>query len=299
MRTRNAILTRGSLASLTVLSSMSLMSLMSLMSSACSSPPPAPDRMVEYRSPAGVEYLSLADTGAVAHADSVLAADPRNVDKILQLGLAQAGIRQYREAVATFTRGIDIAPDSAILYRWRGHRYLSVRQFDSAQADLEHGLALDSTLYGCWYHLGVVKYVKGDFGGAADAFAHALPLAPNDEEHAGSIDWGWMSLSRAGRAADAQAWLEHNDDSIPGDNAYTRRLQLYRGHIQPDQLITPADTEDVQVATLQYGLGNWYLLHGDTARARGAFQAAVASGGWPAFGFIAAEAELGRLGSSD
>ncbi len=198
----------------------------------------------------------------------------------------------------TFTRAIAIAPDSGILYRWRGHRYLSVRQLDSARADLEHGLALDSTLYGCWYHLGVVKYVTGDFGGAADAFARALPLAPNAEEHAGSIDWGWMSLSRAGHSADAQAWLDRNSDSIPAVNAYTRRLQLYRGQIPPDQLITPADTQDIQVATLKYGLGNWYLVRGDTAQARAAFQASVASGGWPAFGFIASEAELRRLGAA-
>jgi tetratricopeptide (TPR) repeat protein len=256
-----------------------------------------PDHPVEYRSPAGVGYVALADTGAVAHAESTLAADPRNVEKILQLGLAQAGIRAYREAIATFTRAIAIAPDSGILYRWRGHRYLSVRQLDIARADLEHGLALDSTLYGCWYHLGVVKYVTGDFGGAADAFAHALPLAPNAEEHAGSIDWGWMSLSRAGRADDAQAWLARNSDSIPVVNAYTRRLDLYRGRMTPEQLITPADTQDIQVATLKYGLGNWYLLHGDTAQARAAFEASVASGGWPAFGFIASEAELRRLGA--
>lgn len=283
MRTRNVILTGGSLAVLAALPY------------GCGSPPSTPP--VEYRSPAGVEYVALADTGAVAHAEAAVAADPGNVEKILQLGLAEAGIREYREAIATFTRGLAIAPDSAILYRWRGHRHLSLREFDPARADLEHGLALDSTLYGCWYHLGIVKYVTGDFDGAADAFAHALPLAPNPEEHAGSIDWGWMSLSRAGRSADARSWLDRNSEPIPEVDAYTRRLQLYRGDIQPDQLLTPADTEDIQIATLQYGLGNWYLVHGDTARARAAFQASVASGGWPAFGFIASEADLARLGN--
>ncbi len=286
MRVRNAFLSAGLLATT------------QLLSTGCS--PAQSDQsasVVEYRSPAGVEYLAQADTGAVARADSAVTADPRNAQKLLQLGLAQAGIRAYREAIATFTRAIAIAPDSGILYRWRGHRYLSVRQLDSARADLEHGLRLDSTLYGCWYHLGVVKYVTADFAGAADAFAHALPLAPNPEEHAGSIDWGWMSLSRAGRTADAKAWLDRNSDSIPETNAYTRRIQLYRGRITPEQLITPADTQDIQVATLKYGLGNWYLLHGDTTQARAAFQSAVASGGWPAFGFIASEAELRRLGT--
>ena len=94
---------------------------------------------VEYRSPAGVEYRAQRDTGAIARAESALAADPRNVDKIIGLGVAQSGVRQYREAVATFTRGVKIAPNHALLYRWRGHRYLSTRQFDKAMDDLQRG----------------------------------------------------------------------------------------------------------------------------------------------------------------
>src|SRR3982075_3297960 len=90
---------------------------------------------VEYRSPAGVEYRSQRDTGAIARAESALAADPRNVDKIIALGVAQSGVRQYREAIVTFTSGLDIAPNNALLYRWRGHRYLSTRQFDQAMDD--------------------------------------------------------------------------------------------------------------------------------------------------------------------
>jgi tetratricopeptide (TPR) repeat protein len=252
---------------------------------------------VEYRSPAGVNYLAQPDTaGAVARAQSALSADPRNVDSILALGLAQAGIREYREAIATFTRGIGIEPNDPILYRWRGHRHLSVRELDSARADLDHGLSLDSTCYGCWYHLGIVKYVGGDFNGAADAFAHALPLAPDSGERAGSIDWSWMSLSRAGRAAEAQAVLDQHPDSLPEGYGYTQRIRLYRGAISPSEVVTPADTDGVQVATLSYGVGNWYLVRGDTARAREWFERSVhAADGWPAFGFIASEVELRRL----
>ncbi|HET9709036.1 MAG TPA: tetratricopeptide repeat protein [Gemmatimonadales bacterium] len=240
-------------------------------------------------------YISQPDTGGVARAESALAAAPRDVHRIIALGVAQSAIRRYREAIASFSRGITIAPDSGILYRWRGHRYLSVRQLDSARADLEHGLRLDSTLYGCWYHLGIVKYVTGDFAGAAAAFAHALPLAPDSGERAGSIDWSWMSLMRAGRAPEAQAVLERNSAGPRGGNFYDTRLRLYRGQIGPDQVVTPTDTADIALATLSYGLGNWYLLRGDTANAKQWFERSVRSGGWPAFGFIASEAELRRL----
>jgi len=255
----------------------------------------ASGQTVQYRSPAGVEYKSQADTGAIARADSALRADPRSVEKIIALGIAQSGARQFREAIATFTRGLSIAPNDPMLYRWRGHRYLSLRQFDRAMADLSRGLALDSTNYGVLYHLGIVRFARGDFTGAADAFASAQRRPPDGGELAGSTDWLWMSLMRAGRASDAAAMLARRPDSLPVANAYARRLKLYRGEISPDSVFTPADTSDIQVATLSYGLGNWYLVRGDTARARSWFEHSIASGGWPAFGFIISEVELRRL----
>jgi tetratricopeptide (TPR) repeat protein len=250
---------------------------------------------VQYRSPAGVEYGSQPDTaGAVARARQALAADPKNVDLVIALGTAQAGVRQMREAVETFTKGIAIAPNDARLYRWRGHRHLSLREFDAAKADFAKGLALDSTLYGIWYHLGIVRFAEGDFAGAADAFRRAQPRAPDAGELAGSTDWLWMSLARAGRLAEAKAMLDRRPDSLTVENAYAQRLRMYRGLTRPDSLFTPADTADVQVATLSYGLGNYYLVQGDTVRARRAFERAIQSGGWPGFGFIMSEVELRR-----
>jgi hypothetical protein len=140
-----------------------------------------------------------------------------------------------------------------------------------------------------------VRFVNGDFGGAADLFRRARPLAPNDGERAGSIDWLWMSLSRAGRHDEARAMLARETDSLPAGNAYTKRIGLYRGQLTPETAFEPADTADIQIATLNYGIGNWYLTKGDTARARQYFQRSVQSGGWPAFGFIASEAELRRM----
>ena len=257
---------------------------------------PARAQSVQYTSPSGVEYRALADTGPVARAERALAAEPRSVQRHVELGLAQSGARQFREAIETFTRGLALAPDDPTLLRWRGHRHLSVREFDRARADLERGLARDPTNYGILYHLGIVRFVAGDFAGAAQAFLRAQPRAPDAGELAGATDWLWMSLVRAGRAAEARAMLARRPDSLRATNAYARRLQLYRGEIGPADVFTRADTTDVQVATLSYGIGNWYLaVRGDTVQAREWFDRAVRSDGWPGFGFIVAEAELRRL----
>ena len=87
-----------------------------------------------------------------------------------------------------------------------------------------------------WYHLGVVPCLRGDFAEAAASFAKAQPIAPDAGELAGSTDWLWMSLSRAWRGAEAAAMLARRPDSKPVRNAYTRRLQLYRGEIGPETI---------------------------------------------------------------
>src|SRR5688572_27980451 len=126
---------------------------------------------VQYKSPEGVEYRSLPDTDAVKTARAALEKNPKDIARIIDVGVAQSGARQFREAIATFTKGLEIEPNNALLLRWRGHRYLSVREFDRAFADLTRGGKIDPTLYGIWYHLGVVQFLRGDFADAAASFA--------------------------------------------------------------------------------------------------------------------------------
>ena len=252
---------------------------------------------LQYRTLAGVKMTSAPDTGAIARAEQALAADPKNVDKIIVLGLAQQAVRAYREEIATFTRGIALAPNNPVLYRWRGHRYISTGQFDKALVDLKKGNKLDTMNYDIWYHLGVARFARGEFAKAADAFAHCQRLAPNPNETAGATDWLWMSLSRAGMKDQAQQALAPITDSlkITTATAYKQRLRLYRGLIGPDEVITPADTAAVQVATLSFGVGNWYLVRGETAKAKAWFKRSVESGGWPGFGFLLSERELRKM----
>src|SRR5918993_548096 len=102
---------------------------------------------VQYRSPDGVEYRSLPETDAIKSARAALEASPKDIARIIDLGVAQAGARQFKEAIATFTRGLEIEPQNALLLRWRGHRHLSVREFDRAFADLSRGSKIDPAIY--------------------------------------------------------------------------------------------------------------------------------------------------------
>ena len=62
-------------------------------------------------------------------------------------------------------------------------------------------------------------------------------------------------------------------------------------------MLTPADQGDaVQDATVAYGVGNWHLYNTRKDEARRIVERVIAMPQWSAFGYIAAEAELARMG---
>ena len=78
------------------------------------------------------------------------------------------------------------------------------------------------------------------------------------------------------------------------NHAYHRLLLLYKGVMTTSDLGASAEPGSIDDATTGYGIGAWYLLNGDEERARATFQAILDGGKWPAFGYIAAEAEVVR-----
>ena len=58
---------------------------------------------LELTSGLGRKLYALPDDGSVINARKSLAADPKNLERVLQLSKVEAARRQYREAVATST----------------------------------------------------------------------------------------------------------------------------------------------------------------------------------------------------
>jgi tetratricopeptide (TPR) repeat protein len=252
----------------------------------------------EVVSPDGRRFFARPDTaGVVARAESALARAPRDIDSLIALGRAQASVWRYRDAVATYTRAIELAPERAVLYRHRGHRYVSVRRLPQAVADLDRAAALDTTSFDIWYHLGLAYYLTGRFAEAATAYGGALRVARSADDTVAASDWLWMSLSRAGQKAAADQVLAPITDSmgVQENVPYYQRLLFYRGRRSEADLRALMGTGDLERATVGYGLATWHLVHGDTAAARALWREIVAGTYWPAFGFIAAETDVQRV----
>jgi tetratricopeptide (TPR) repeat protein len=242
---------------------------------------------------------------------------PDGADAILWLGRQSAVAGHPRDAIDIYTRGIAKFPADARFYRHRGHRYVTVREFDKAIADLTKASQLiagrpdepepttadpkvmssETLHYAIYYHLGLAYYLKGDFERALPVYRQCLAVAKgNDDQTAGASDWLYMTLRRLGRTDEAARVLE---PIVPGmkvkdDQQYYDRLLMYKGLRTPEDLLG-AGRDPVSEATLAYGVGNWYLYNGRKDEAKALFRRIITGPNWMPFGFIAAEADLARM----
>lgn len=263
---------------------------------------------LEFTSALGKKFYSLPDAkGVVAEAQKKLAENPTDGALLLKLAQAQASVWEDREAVATCTRAIAIAPDNAALYLERGHRELPLREFRAALEDLKKAAQLDPSQMEAYYHLGLAHYFLGEFAESADAFRHAVERAPDTDNRINSTNWLYASSRRANQkteAADAIAKITPDmTNKEPHTRFYLNLVRFFQGAL-PEKEAVPAqpaagssDTEaELRFDTVAYGVGNWHLYNGDTAKAKEYFNRVLEGHVWITWGFVGAETEMLRLG---
>lgn len=245
---------------------------------------------------------------------------PTNVDSIIWYARRLGYVGQLRESIEIYTRGIALYPDNPWLYRHRGHRYISVRDFAAAVKDLERATELVQgkpdevepdgqpnaqnspigTLHSnIGYHLALAHYLLGDFPAAARVAQLEVDSATNDDRRVSMAHWLYMSLRRSGRDADAAKVLVSvtRDMNVIENQAYHRLMLLYKGELPADSVLTAAPSGELSVkdASAAYGVANWHWYSGRRPEGEALWRRIVQGGQWGAFGTVAAEAELARL----
>ena len=259
---------------------------------------------LEVTSGLGRKLYALPDDQGVVDARKNLAADPRNVDRVLQLSKALAARRQYREAVATSTQGLAFAPKNADLYLERGHRELGLREFKPALKDLEQATYLAPENLDAHYHLGLAHYFQGEFDKAAASFDKARALAKTNDSLIDCSNWLYVSLQRAGKQEQAAQALARITPDVrntePHLYFYLRLLHFYQGQLTAEAVLPPppAGPDDLEgelsFNTVSYGVGNWRVYHHNRSDAIGLFRNVVKGEAWNSWGFIGSELELIR-----
>lgn len=257
--------------------------------------------------------------GKLAEATTNFLKDPDRADNIIWLGRRTAYLGRFREALEIFGRGIARHSEDIRLYRHRGHRFITVREFDRAIADLSKAAALieskgiadaiepdgapnarnvptSTSHFNVYYHLGLAHFLKGDFENAAKAYRECMKYSQNPDSLVATSDWLYMTLRRLGRKDEAAKLLLpiRADLDVVESGQYRDRLLMYKGEKSPADLLGRGD-DGVGLATYGFGVGHWYLVNGQAAKAREVFERVLDGPQWAAFGFLAAEAELQRM----
>jgi tetratricopeptide (TPR) repeat protein len=236
-----------------------------------------------------------------------------SADNLIWLGRRTAYLGHYKDAINIFTQGVEEFPDDARFLRHRGHRFITLRCFDLAIADLNRAAKLikgksdqiepdglpnprnipTSTLQSnIWYHLGLAHYLKGDFKTALNAYREAAKLSTNPDMLVATTHWQYMTLRRLGRekeAANVVAAIKPDLEVIEKADYY-KLIRLYQGKTSADELLKQSNGN----ATIGYGLGNWYLYNHQREEAEKIFRKIILGNDWASFGHIAAEVELSR-----
>lgn len=242
-------------------------------------------------------------------------------EHFIWLGRRKAYLQHYHEAIDIFSDGLEKYPDSYRLYRHRGHRHISTRQFDQAIRDFKKAaelaadhpletepdgmpnrlnIPLSNTHFNIYYHLGLAYYLRSEYDNAIAAYEKCLEYSNNVDLLVATVDWLYMSYRRAGAHQQAEALLDfvQRDMKVVENESYFKRILMYQGFINPKDLLNPdkkSPSYDLDMATQGYGVGNFYLVEQDTTRALEVFREVVKGKQWAAFGFITAESDLVKL----
>ena len=254
----------------------------------------------------------------VQEAKSKLIKDSANAEHIIWYGRRTAYTGRYMEAIGIYSQGISFHPKNSKFYRHRGHRYITVRCFDLAIADLtkatilfkdqvdeveEDGLPNAQNIptgtlkSNTWYHLGLAHFFKGDYKNALAAFIECLEITDNDDMYVATANWLFITMRRLGKNKEADELLKSikAEMDIIENKDYLDILLMYKSNDDKTIIEKTLIQDNISNATLDFGLANYYLEKRQKKKAKELLEKIVAGNQWASFGFIAAEVDLKSL----
>ena len=228
--------------------------------------------------------------------------DRQNSNVLYQEGLLYAQFWRYHDAVKCFTKCIEMRPEEPLYYRMRGHRYISLRMFDKAAADLEKAAEIKSPKkdrdlkWNIYYHLGLAYYLSGDFEKALNVYMKCLDISNSDEIRIAVLNWIYNTHIMLGKVDESNLVLSKvkKGMKINENITYYNSLIFHQGKITEDSLLSTASSS-LDSLTISYSIGISRLSEKDSEGAHKIFEKIARGFYWPAFGLIAAEAYLARL----
>lgn len=257
-------------------------------------------------------YASEPSAGILEKYEHAAQADMSVPENLIWYGRWTAYKGNYREAILIFSEGIEKFPGDARFYRHRGHRYITIREFERAVADFKMAAELMqdkpdetepdgmpnpmnipvSTLKSnIYYHLGLSFYLLNDLPNAEKAFRDCIELNTNDDNLVSATHWYYMILKLQGKNEKARKAVEiiHPTMNVIENMAYHQLCLLYKGQKNAAEFMSEENKPFMNEA-VEFGIGNYYRYNGNANKAAQVFTQILNGSNWASFGYIAAEA---------
>lgn len=156
---------------------------------------------------------------ALKRLDTLLAADPKNMDALTTKGNILRVHKRFTEAQTYYDRAIALVDKPQqrhwMLYYFRGIVHERTKQWDKAETDLKQALALQPDQPSVLNYLGYSWIDQGlHLEEAMQMLKKAVQQDPNNGYVIDSVGWAYY---RIGKYDDAVSWLERAIDKKPSD----------------------------------------------------------------------------------
>ena len=269
-----------------------------------------------YESPLGYKFLKEEPTEDLLkklEAAKLAYKQDSTLDNFIWWGRRMAYTGDYPSAIQIYSEGLEKFPRNSRLLRHRGHRYISLREFDKAIDDLslaaelikgtenspeEDGLPnarnipVSSKHGNIYYHLGLAHYLKGDHQKSFDNFLLCRQSGKWDDNIVSSTHWLYMNACRMEESELAVEVLAEVHDSmdIIENHSYYQLCRMYKGLISIDSL--ELQNGSASNDALAYGLANYHFCNGERGKAELALKSILQGEIWNSFGYISAESDF-------
>ena len=242
-----------------------------------------------------------------------------NSDNLIWIGRRHAYLGNYESAIKYFSQGISTYPLDARFYRHRGHRLITNRCFERAINDLKKAASLSnnkpneiepdglpnalniptSTLKGnIYYHLGLAYYFESQLKEAMLAFEKCIEFSENNDSFVAAANWLYIIYYQLNMINKANKLLTKIDNqmNLIENHSYLSILNFYKNSTSQFDIEKKIFKEEsLNNITVAFGLGNFYLLKGETEKAYKIYNLITNSNQWSSFAYIGAEVMLKKL----
>ncbi|RNF17791.1 putative small glutamine-rich tetratricopeptide repeat protein [Trypanosoma conorhini] len=107
----------------------------------------------------------------------------KSAEEIKNKGNELMGMSKYKEAIAYYTKAIEMEPKNHVFFANRAAAHTHLKDYNSAIIDCEHAIALSPDYSKAYSRLGTALFYQEKYVRAVDAFSRACELDPANDRY--------------------------------------------------------------------------------------------------------------------